>query len=52
MGGGELGSYLQRNKHHAELITPALLLSAISQVAAAMSLLEKYRIVHRDLAVR
>ena len=51
MGGGDLCGYLQKHEG-SELVRTELLLGALVQIAEAMSLLEKQRIVHRDLAAR
>jgi hypothetical protein len=51
MAGGDLCSYVQKHAG-TELVAGELLLSALAQIADAMSVLEKKRIVHRDLAAR
>ncbi len=51
MSGGDLQSYLQ--KHCDEQKTEAkALIEVLVQIASAMTLLERYRVVHRDIAAR
>jgi hypothetical protein len=51
MAGGDLQGYLQAHQQTLET-QPLELLGALVQIASAMSMLEKYRVVHRDLAAR